>query len=302
MGDRLADLAIMLRQRKVEGLLIVGDNQGETPSITASAKLPTVYVHGPTTNSRDVVHLVDDFAGAVRVNRPSRGHRAVTHRPHNRPRLLPGGPTACHGDQPRPQHHGLALVSGTRYGPWSQRWASQAARDVLDDVPDVDAIACGSDQIAAAVLETVTSLGRKVPEDIAITGYDNWAIFAEETDPPLTTIDMDLEHFGAAAVSDLFAIISGTASGLRYPLPRGHARDQGINRQVTPSTKSIFLVALLAGAPRPGRKAGSFRAARQRLRACRPACAPQSRHLSTPPQRAGTRPAPLRLARAPGPP
>jgi LacI family transcriptional regulator len=116
------------------------------------------------------------------------------------------------------KHHGLRLVSATRYCPWSRRWASQAARDLLDDAPDIDAIACGSDQLAAAVLEAVTSLGRKVPEDIAITGYDNWAIFAEETDPPLTTVDMDLEHLGAAAVSDLFAMISGTrvGSGTRY--------------------------------------------------------------------------------------
>jgi len=218
IGDRLADLAIMLRQRKVEGLLIVGDNQGETPSITASAKLPTVYVHGPTTNSRDVVHLADDFAGAVRLidHLVGIGRSRIAH--ITGPDYSPAVQQRVTGINHALQHHGLALVSGTRYGPWSQRWASQAARAVLDDVPDVDAIACGSDQIAAAVLETVTSLGRKVPEDIAITGYDNWAIFAEETDPPLTTIDMDLEHLGAAAVSDLFAIISGTrvGSGTRY--------------------------------------------------------------------------------------
>jgi LacI family transcriptional regulator len=218
VGDRLADLAIMLRQRKVEGLLIVGDNQGETPSITASAKLPTVYVHGPSTNSRDVVHLVDDFAGAVTLidHLVGIGRSRIAH--ITGPDYSPAVQQRVTGIDHALQHHGLRLVSGTRYGPWSQRWASQAARAVLDDVPDVDAIACGSDQIAAAVLETVTSLGRKVPEDIAITGYDNWAIFAEETDPPLTTIDMDLEHLGAAAVSDLFAIISGTrvGSGTRY--------------------------------------------------------------------------------------
>ena len=67
VDDRLAELAVTLRQRGVDGLFIVGDNQGKIPSITASAKIPCVYVHGPTTNSRDVVHLADDFAGAVTV-------------------------------------------------------------------------------------------------------------------------------------------------------------------------------------------------------------------------------------------
>lgn len=42
MVDRLGDLAAQLRRRNVDGLLIVGDNQGKTPSITASAKLPCV--------------------------------------------------------------------------------------------------------------------------------------------------------------------------------------------------------------------------------------------------------------------
>jgi len=218
MGDRLADLATTLRQRKVEGLLIVGDNQGETPSITASARLPTVYVHGPTTNSRDVVHLADDFAGAVRLidHLVDVGRSRIAH--ITGPDYSPAVQQRVTGINHALKHHELRLVSATRYGQWSRRSASQAARDVLEDVPDIDAMACGSDQIAAAVLEAVTSLGRKVPEDIAITGYDNWAVFAEETDPPLTTIDMDLEHLGAAAVSDLLAMISGTrvGAGTRY--------------------------------------------------------------------------------------
>lgn len=37
--------------------------------------------------------------------------------------------------------------------------------------------------------------------------------FALETDPSLTTLDMELEHLGAAAVSDLFAVIGGARVG-----------------------------------------------------------------------------------------
>jgi LacI family transcriptional regulator len=109
--------------------------------------------------------------------------------------------------------HGLRLATSVRYGLWSQRWARQATLEVLAKVPDVDAIACGSDQLAAAALEVVIASGRKVPDDVAITGYDNWAVFAQETDPPLTTLDMNLEDLGAAAVSDLFAMIGGNRVG-----------------------------------------------------------------------------------------
>lgn len=214
-GDpaRLADLAVMLRQRNVDGLLVVGDNQGQTPSITASAKIPCVYVHGATTNPRDVVHLEDDFAGAVTVvnHLVDMGRAQIAH--ITGPECSPAVQQRALGVAHALGEHGLRLVADIRYGSWSQRWARQAAREVLAEAPDLDAIACGSDQIAAAVLEAVVASGRKVPDDVAITGYDNWTVFAQETDPALTTIDMDLEHLGASAVSDLFSMMLGGRIG-----------------------------------------------------------------------------------------
>jgi len=210
---RLEELAVMFRQRSVDGLLIVGDNQGKTPSIAALAKIPCVYVYGPSSNSRDVVHVVDDFTGAVTlvnhlvgVGRTRIAHvTGPEHSPAVQQRVL--------GVTHALDEHGLRLAGAVTYGLWSQRWARQATREVLAKVPQVDAIACGSDQIAAAALEAVVASGRKVPDDVAITGYDNWTVFAQETDPSLTTLDMDLEHLGAAAVSDLFAMIGGSQVG-----------------------------------------------------------------------------------------
>ena len=211
--DRFADLAVMLRQRNVDGLLIIGDNQGPTPSITASVRIPCVYVHGPTSNSRDVVHLEDDFAGAVAIvnHLVDSGRARIAH--ITGPEHSPAVQQRVLGTAHSLSEHGRQLVAPVRHGEWSQRWARQAAREVLAEAADLDAIACGSDQIGAAVLEAVIASGRRVPEDVAITGYDNWTVFAQETDPALTTLDMDLEHLGAAAVSDLFSMIEGARVG-----------------------------------------------------------------------------------------
>jgi LacI family transcriptional regulator len=65
-------------------------------------------------------------------------------------------------------------------------------------------------------------MGRRVPGDVAVTGYDNWSVFALETEPQLTTIDMNLEALGAAAAQDLFTIIDG---GPRQGGVRRHACD-----------------------------------------------------------------------------
>jgi LacI family transcriptional regulator len=70
-------------------------------------------------------------------------------------------------------------------------------------------VLCGSDQIASGVLVALDEMGRRVPDDIAVTGYDNWPVFALETEPALTTVDMNLEALGAAAAQELFTIIDG---------------------------------------------------------------------------------------------
>jgi LacI family transcriptional regulator len=107
-------------------------------------------------------------------------------------------------------HHQLQLAAPVGYGEWSQRWARAAATALLRQVPDLDALQCGSDQIASGVLVALDELGRRVPGDIAVTGYDNWRVFALETEPQLTTVDMNLEALAAAAAAcDLFTIIDG---------------------------------------------------------------------------------------------
>ncbi|MDA8287837.1 MAG: LacI family DNA-binding transcriptional regulator [Actinomycetota bacterium] len=232
--SRLGELGILLRQQGADGLVIIGDNQDNTPSISAIVEIPCVYVHGPTTDPRDVVHVSDDFAGGAAVVRhlADLGRSRITH--ITGPAGSPAVRHRLEGVVHQLGEHGLRLVAAPRFGRWSQRWARSAARDLLSEVPDVDAIVCGSDQIAAAVLESISAAGRKVPDDVAITGYDNWAVFAQETDPGLTTVDMELAHLGAAAVRDLLAIVGGDRPGGGTRLHPGTLIVRGSTRKDPP--------------------------------------------------------------------
>ncbi len=110
----------------------------------------------------------------------------------------------------RMRREGLRLAGPVLYGDhWSQRWAREATARLLESHPDVDAVLCGSDQIAAGVVVGLKEAGRRVPDDVAVTGYDNWEVFALETEPPLTTVDMNMEALGAAAAQELFSMIDG---------------------------------------------------------------------------------------------
>jgi Periplasmic binding protein-like domain len=84
-----------------------------------------------------------------------------------------------------------------------------------------DATFCGSDQIAVGVLDAPAPVGRWVPDDVAVVWYDNWEVFAAKSRPLLTTIELNGEQFGDAAVRYLFAAIEGVpASGVVRHLGR----------------------------------------------------------------------------------
>lgn len=72
-----------------------------------------------------------------------------------------------------------------------------------------DAIVCGNDEQAAHLLKTLGRLGKRVPNDIAVVGFDDLSI-AQSTTPPLTTISQPVKKLAATAFKTLLARI-------RYP-------------------------------------------------------------------------------------
>ncbi|WP_411152227.1 LacI family DNA-binding transcriptional regulator [Streptomyces sp. A30] len=72
----------------------------------------------------------------------------------------------------------------------------RAMRELLDHRPDVDAVFAANDLTAAGALRVLREHGRRVPEDVAVIGFDDMLPVAEQTDPPLTTVRQDIEEMG----------------------------------------------------------------------------------------------------------
>ena len=89
------------------------------------------------------------------------------------------------------------------------RWGRQAAEILLRNHPDVDAIFCGSDLLARGVSVTLRAMGRRIPDDIALIGYDNWEPMALGAQPALASVDMCLEDVGRIAAEHLLSAIGG---------------------------------------------------------------------------------------------
>jgi DNA-binding LacI/PurR family transcriptional regulator len=75
-------------------------------------------------------------------------------------------------------------------------------QQLLAQQPDLDAIVYGSDALALGGLSALKESGRRVPDDVAVTGFYDYE-FGRFTDPPLTTVHIDLQAMGAIAARRL---------------------------------------------------------------------------------------------------
>lgn len=209
-----------LLARQVDGFIIVGDSNDLHLSLTADLPVPAVYVCCRSTNPADLCLVSDDEGGALLAVE----HLIALRRKHI---AHITGPQSYRAARDRAaaartvlDDHGLALAGGKPlHGEWSQHWGRHATRMLMATTPEVDAIFCGNDQIASGAAQALASLGRGVPDDVAIVGYDNWEIFAADCKPPLTTVDLNLQQLGETAVRHLLAALDGVpASGIvRHP-------------------------------------------------------------------------------------
>jgi LacI family transcriptional regulator len=210
-GDsiRRAHYIRTLLARKIDGLIVLGETNDVCPSLTADIPVPVVYVYCESNDPNDLSIVADDRGGGrlagehlIALGRRRIGHIAGEESYRAARQRASGLSDALN-------EHGLPLVGGALYGEWTQRWGRNAAHMLLATHPDVDAIFCGSDQIAVGVADTIHDLGKRVPDDIALVGYDNWEVFAAECRPPLTTVDLNLQQLGAAAVNHLLGALDG---------------------------------------------------------------------------------------------
>jgi LacI family transcriptional regulator len=207
--DRARSLVGMLRQRSVDGLIVIGEHQQAWPSLSEEIDRPVIYVHGETTDRDDTVYVPDDQGGMRMVvdHLVRTGRRRFLH--ITGPRRSRAAQQRVVGLRAELKRAEAELVAPVIYGEWSQRWSRRPAAELLRKYPQVDAIICGSDQIATGVADAIVGSGRTIPDDVALTGFDNWIVFAEEMEPPLTTVDMNIEQLGAHAAEALSAAMNG---------------------------------------------------------------------------------------------
>ncbi len=90
-------------------------------------------------------------------------------------------------------------------GDLTVEWGRTAALKLIDESCP-RAIVCANDLIALGVLQALRSQGLKVPQDVAVTGFDD-GLLAQVANPPLTSVHQPLEALGREAVRMLTSAI-----------------------------------------------------------------------------------------------
>ena len=87
-----------------------------------------------------------------------------------------------------------------KLGDWDIGHSCDVMAELIRENPGIDGVFCQSDHIALGVCQAIRNAGRRIPQDIAVVGFDNYD-FAALVSPALSTIDQPLDEIGRTAFS-----------------------------------------------------------------------------------------------------
>jgi LacI family transcriptional regulator len=200
-----------LDKRRLDGMFIAGCELSDRVMTTLlSLGIPTVLV------ANSILH--DTYDAVTSANRVG-GYMATRHLIEHGHRHIAfmGGPRNWEPNFERMQGYheavyeaGLTPVVHLMPDLYIESGA-RGLHDLLGQHPQVTAVFATSDPVAIGVMRGAGELGRRVPDDLAVIGYDNIG-WAETTTPPLTTVHIQKEKIGQLAARRLLDILDDQTS------------------------------------------------------------------------------------------
>ncbi len=93
-------------------------------------------------------------------------------------------------------------------GDFTRQSGALAMSQLLADDPQLDAVFAASDAMADGALRALRQNGRRVPDDVAVVGFDDME-FARDTEPPLTTVRQPITDIGRTVARQVLRMAAG---------------------------------------------------------------------------------------------
>jgi DNA-binding LacI/PurR family transcriptional regulator len=205
-----------LSDQHVDGVLLLSLHDDDPlPALLSGRGLPTVLGGRPahmleTVNGDGVAYVDNDNEGGARTAVQyllSLGRRCVA---------AIAGPQDMGVGKARLRGYRQALRQVSHpyddrliaYGDFSEASGAEAMYRLLHLNPGLDAVFAASDLMAAGAIRALREQGRRIPEDVAVVGFEDSAV-ARQTLPPLTTVHQSVEGMGREMARLLLARIAG---------------------------------------------------------------------------------------------
>ena len=199
------------KSRKVEGILILNSVYGD-PEITslASSGIPCVSANEFIPGICTVVSENKDAAFHGVEYLIEKGHKNIGYiaGPY-----LVNSPAAIE----RGEGYKMAIkAAGLKYKSEYVEKAAlgelkpgfEAAKKLFTRAPEITAVFCASDQLAAGTMQYLQTVGKRVPDDVSLIGFDD-SLISECSTPPLTTFRQDRKKIAAVCAEKLMAAMKG---------------------------------------------------------------------------------------------
>ncbi|MFF9333518.1 LacI family DNA-binding transcriptional regulator [Streptomyces albogriseolus] len=177
------------------------------PRLITESKVPTVLGGRPGTEAGPALPYVDtDNRGGAR--------EAVRHL------VSLGRRTIAHIAGPGDQTSALDRIAGyhdvlidpdpelLREGSFTEESGARAMAELLDRRPGIDGVFVANDLMALGALRVLRERGLRVPQDVAVVGFDDMEAVVRASDPALTTVRQDVEGLGRLSVKLLVKLLS----------------------------------------------------------------------------------------------
>ena len=221
MAREKAHLEVLLA-KQVEGIILLSGYRVRERSAPALplGTIPVVYLYQYTHDISAPCVIPDDTGGGKLATQQliAAGRRRIG---------LINGP--AHYEATHLRHTGyqeaLAEVglpfdpALVRVGKWHENSGYTLAHELMQLSQPPDAIFCASDSLAVGALDALRERGARVPDDVALVGFDNRA-FSQYQRPPLTTIALPLVEMGRLAGQLLLGeILEGQQDNAIHQVP-----------------------------------------------------------------------------------
>ena len=205
VGERgIREAFARLRSQGVDGAVVLNEATELARDVEPPADLHLVVVDSPPDRRFSIVQT--DHAGGARAAAAhllSLGHDTVHH-------LAGPARSFAAAERERGWREALADAGAMVVDPVRGDWTSASGHRAAADLGAATAVFVANDQMALGALRAFADSGRRVPDDVAVVGFDD-IVDAAEYRPPLTTVRQDFDALGRRAVDALVSAIEGGA-------------------------------------------------------------------------------------------